>query len=79
MSEMGSAMMGTGTASGEVARETRQSARLTSALDDIDLSGARGILVNITAGLDLSLGEFSEVGATIEDIASEDATLSWGR
>ena len=47
-------------------------------LDDIDLSGARGILVNITAGLDLSLGEFSEVGATIEDIASEDATVVVG-
>ena len=79
MSEMGSAMMGTGTASGEGrAREAAERAINSPLLDDIDLSGARGILVNITAGLDLSLGEFSEVGATIEDIASEDATVVVG-
>ena len=40
--------------------------------------GARGILVNITAGLDLSLGEFAEVGDTIEEFASEDATVVVG-
>lgn len=79
MSEMGAAMMGTGTASGEDrAREAAERAINSPLLDDIDLSGARGILVNITAGLDLSLGEFSEVGATIEDIASEDATVVIG-
>ena len=79
MSEMGSAMMGTGSASGENrAREAAERAINSPLLDDIDLSGARGILVNITAGLDLSLGEFSEVGATIEDIASEDATVVVG-
>ena len=79
MSEMGSAMMGTGSASGESrAREAAERAINSPLLDDIDLSGARGILVNITAGLDLSLGEFSEVGATIEDIASEDATVVVG-
>ena len=79
MSEMGAAMMGTGTASGENrAREAAERAINSPLLDDIDLSGARGILVNITAGLDLSLGEFSEVGATIEDIASEDATVVVG-
>jgi cell division protein FtsZ len=79
MSEMGAAMMGTGTASGEDrAREAAERAINSPLLDDIDLSGARGILVNITAGLDLSLGEFSEVGATIEDIASEDATVVVG-
>ena len=79
MSEMGSAMMGTGSASGEGrAREAAERAINSPLLDDIDLSGARGILVNITAGLDLSLGEFSEVGATIEDIASEDATVVVG-
>jgi len=78
MSEMGSAMMGTGSASGENrAREAAERAINSPLLDDIDLSGARGILVNIT-GLDLSLGEFSEVGATIEDIASEDATVVVG-
>ena len=79
MSEMGSAMMGTGSATGESrAREAAERAINSPLLDDIDLSGARGILVNITAGLDLSLGEFSEVGATIEDIASEDATVVVG-
>ena len=79
MSEMGSAMMGTGTASGEGrARDAAERAINSPLLDDIDLSGARGILVNITAGLDLSLGEFSEVGATIEDIASDDATVVVG-
>ena len=79
MSEMGSAMMGTGTASGENrAIEAAERAINSPLLDDIDLSGARGILVNITAGLDLSLGEFSEVGSTIEDIASEDATVVVG-
>jgi len=79
MSEMGSAMMGTGTASGENrAREAAERAINSPLLDDIDLSGARGILVNITAGLDLSLGEFSQVGETIEDIASEDATVVVG-
>ncbi len=79
MSEMGSAMMGTGTASGEGrARDAAERAINSPLLDDIDLSGARGILVNITAGLDLSLGEFSEVGATIYDIASEDATVVIG-
>jgi cell division protein FtsZ len=79
MSEMGSAMMGTGSASGENrAREAAERAINSPLLDDIDLSGARGILVNITAGLDMSLGEFSEVGATIEEIASEDATVVVG-
>ena len=79
MSEMGSAMMGTGTASGEGrARDAAERAINSPLLDDIDLSGARGILVNITAGLDLSLGEFSEVGDIIYDIASEDATVVVG-
>lgn len=79
MSEMGMAMMGTGRASGENrAREAAERAINSPLLDDIDLQGARGILVNITAGLDLSLGEFSEVGDTIEEFASEDATVVVG-
>src|SRR5690606_16865295 len=61
MSEMGAAMMGTGTARGaNRAREAAEAAIRSPLLEDIDLQGARGILVNITAGLDLSLGEFSE-------------------
>ena len=79
MSEMGMAMMGTGSAKGEDrAREAAEKAINSPLLDDIDLEGARGILVNITAGLDLSLGEFSEVGDTIEEFASEDATVVVG-
>ena len=79
MSEMGSAMMGTGSASGDNrAREAAERAINSPLLDDINLSGARGVLVNITAGLDLSLGEFSEVGDTIEEYASDDATVVIG-
>ena len=79
MSEMGAAMMGTGQASGENrAREAAERAINSPLLDDIDVSGARGVLVNITAGMDLSLGEFSEVGATVEEYASDDATVVVG-
>jgi cell division protein FtsZ len=79
MSEMGMAMMGTGSATGEDrAREAAEKAINSPLLDDVDLHGARGILVNITAGLDLSLGEFSEVGDTIEEFASEEATVVVG-
>ena len=79
MSEMGMAMMGTGNSKGENrAREAAERAINSPLLDDIDLEGARGILVNITAGLDLSLGEFSEVGDTIEEFASEEATVVVG-
>src|SRR5690606_33654022 len=79
MSEMGAAMMGTGTARGaNRAREAAEAAIRSPLLEDIDLQGARGILVNITAGLDLSLGEFSEVGDTIEEFASENATVVVG-
>jgi len=79
MSEMGMAMMGTGRSEGENrAREAAERAINSPLLDDIDLQGARGILVNITAGLDLSLGEFSEVGDTIEEFASEEATVVVG-
>ena len=79
MSEMGMAMMGTGSASGEErARDAAEAAIRSPLLEDIDLQGARGILVNITAGLDLSLGEFSEVGNTVEEFASENATVVVG-
>lgn len=79
MSEMGMAMMGTGSATGENrAREAAERAINSPLLDDVDLQGARGILVNITAGLDLSLGEFSEVGDAIEEFASDEATVVVG-
>jgi len=79
MSEMGMAMMGTGFASGEDrAREAAESAIRSPLLEDGNLQGARGILVNITAGENLSLGEFSEVGDTVEEFASDDATVVVG-
>lgn len=79
MSEMGMAMMGTGAARGENrAREAAEAAIRSPLLEDVNLDGARGILVNITAGLDLSLGEFSEVGDTIEEFASDNATVVVG-
>lgn len=79
MSEMGMAMMGTGVATGEGrAREAAEAAIRSPLLEDINLQGARGILVNITAGPGLSLGEFSDVGDTIEEFASENATVVVG-
>jgi cell division protein FtsZ len=81
MSEMGMAMMGSGTAEGaseECAREAAESAIRSPLLEDINLQGARGILVNITAGLDLSLGAFSEVGEAVREFASPEATVVVG-
>ena len=79
MSEMGMAMMGTGSAVGVGrAREAAEAAIRSPLLEDVNLEGARGILVNITAGENLSLGEFSEVGDTIEEFASDDATVVVG-
>jgi cell division protein FtsZ len=79
MSEMGQAMMGTGSATGDNrAREAAEMAIGSPLLEDVDLQGARGILVNVTAGLDLTLGEFTEVGQVIEEFASEHATVVIG-
>ncbi len=79
MSEMGMAMMGSGVASGEDrAREAAEAAVSSPLLEDINLAGANGILVNVTAGPDLSIGEFQEVGYTVKEYASEDATVVIG-
>lgn len=79
MSEMGMAMMGSGHARGENrASEAAEAAVHSPLLEDIDLRGAKGILVNITAGPDLSLGEFADVGDTVEQFASENATVVVG-
>jgi len=79
MAEMGMAMMGSGTASGEDrAREAAESAISSPLLEDINLAGANGILVNVTAGMDLSIGEFQEVGNTIKEFASDNATVVVG-
>lgn len=79
MSEMGMAMMGTGTASGEQrARQAAEAAIASPLLEDVNFSGARGILVNITAGPDMSIGEFEEVGDVVKEFISDDATVVVG-
>jgi len=79
MQEMGMAMMGSGYAKGEGrARKAAEAAISSPLLEDIDLSGAKGILVNMTAGMDLSIGEFEEMGDVIEEFASDDATVVVG-
>jgi cell division protein FtsZ len=79
MSEMGMAMMGTGTAKGEQrARQAAEAAIASPLLEDVNFSGARGILVNITAGLDMSIGEFEEVGDVVKEFISDDATVVVG-
>jgi cell division protein FtsZ len=79
MGEMGMAMMGSGSASGEDrAREAAEAAISSPLLEEVNLSGARGILVNVTAGMDLSIGEFHQVGETVKQCAAEDATVVIG-
>ncbi len=79
MSETGMAMMGSGAASGEDrAREAAEAAVSRPLLEDINLSGAHGILVNVTAGMDLSIGEFEDVGKIVKQFASDDATVVVG-
>jgi cell division protein FtsZ len=79
MSEMGMAMMGTGSAVGEQrARQAAEAAIASPLLEDVNFSGARGILVNITAGLDMSIGEFEEVGDVVKEFISDDATVVVG-
>ncbi len=79
MSETGLAMMGSGIGTGEHrARVAAEMAVSSPLLEDINLAGAHGILVNVTAGLDLSIGEFEEVGSTVKQFAAEDATVVVG-
>ncbi len=79
MSETGMAMMGSGVAVGENrAKEAAEMAVSSPLLEDINLQGAHGILVNVTAGMDLSIGEFQEVGNVVKQFASDDATVVVG-
>lgn len=79
MSEMGHAMMGSGVSKGEDrAEEAAETAISSPLLEDIDLAGARGVLVNITAGLDMRLDEFETVGNTVKAFASDNATVVIG-
>ena len=79
MSEMGMAMMGTGEATGEErAKQAAELAVSSPLLDDIDLSGAKGVLVNLTAGSNMTIGEFEVVGDTVRAFTSDDATVVVG-
>ena len=79
MAEMGQAMMGSATASGATrASEAARSALSSPLLEDTNIRGAKGILVNVTAGPDLTIGEFGEVGGMIRDMAADDAVVVIG-
>jgi cell division protein FtsZ len=79
MSEMGLAMMGSGTARGDDRAQAAAEAAVSNPLlDEVNLAGANGVLVNITAGPDFTMREFDEVGRTIDQFASEDATIVIG-
>jgi cell division protein FtsZ len=79
MSEMGMAMMGTGTARGDDRAVAAAEAAINNPLlEDVNLSGACGILVNVTAGPNLTMREFDEIGQVVHQFASEDATVVVG-
>ena len=79
MSEKGMAMMGAGKAQGEGRAEAAAEAAIASPLlEDVNLSGAKGILVNVTAGMDLTIGEYDEIGARVKQLASDSATVVAG-
>jgi len=79
MSEMGMAMMGSGAATGDNrAKEAAMAAIASPLLEDVNISGAQGILVNVTAGLDLAIGELDDVGTAITELASADANVVVG-
>jgi|TARA_B100001094_G_scaffold330393_1_gene395530 cell division protein FtsZ len=79
MSEMGMAMMGTGMSSGEGrAREAAEAAISSPLLEDVNLSGANGILVNVTSDINLTIGEFAAIGDTVKEFSASDATVIIG-
>ncbi|MFV9984705.1 MAG: cell division protein FtsZ [Francisella endosymbiont of Hyalomma asiaticum] len=79
MTNMGLAMMGMGEAIGENrAREAAEAAISSPLLEDINLDGAKGVIVNITAGMDMSIGEFEEVGEVIRSFISDEAIVIAG-
>ena len=79
MSEMGMALMGTGMASGEDrATEAAQKAISSPLLEDVSISGAKGVLMNISSGLDLTIDEVQEASSLIQQEAHEDANIIWG-
>jgi len=79
MAEMGMAMMGSGVGQGQDrAQEAAEAAISSPLLEDIDIAGARGILVNVTAGMDISIEEFERVGSTVREFSDPEATIVVG-
>ena len=79
MAETGMAMMGSGGATGDDrARVAAEAAVSSPLLEDVNLSGAHGLLINVTAGMDLRTSEFHVVGDTVKQFASDDATVVVG-
>ena len=79
MSEMGKAMMGTGEASGEKrALEAAESAISNPLLDDMSMKGARGVLINITGGMDMTLFEVDEAANRMREEVDSDANIIFG-
>ena len=79
MSEMGMAVMGSSASTGDDrAEEAANHAISSPLLEDMDLSGARGVLVNVTAGMDMAISEFEAVGNVMREFASEDANVVMG-
>lgn len=79
MGEMGKAMMGSGSASGpDRAVEATQAAISSPLLEDMNLKGARGILVNVISDMNITLGEINAIGEMVQDIASDDAQIVFG-
>jgi cell division protein FtsZ len=79
MAEMGIALMGTGVASGENrAMEAAQKAISSPLLEDITISGARAVLMNITASSNLGFEEVNEASSLIQKEVHEDANIIWG-
>jgi cell division protein FtsZ len=79
MEEMGLAMMGTGIASGDGrAREAAMKAITSPLLEDVSIDGARGVLMNITCGPDLTIEEVSEAASIVHEAAHEDAKIYFG-
>ncbi|MGM0517038.1 MAG: cell division protein FtsZ [Pseudomonadota bacterium] len=79
MTEKGTAMMGTGVGTGDNrAAEAAEAAIHSPLLDDINLTGADGILVNVTSGGDLSIGEFMEIGEMVQSLAGDEAVVKVG-
>lgn len=79
MSEMGMAMMGSGEGSGENrAVEAAEKAVSSPLLEDVSIQGARGILINVTAGPDVTLQEINEAAELIHSEAHDEANIIWG-